>query len=79
MACPDASVELMRAQAAAVPTAAHAAEGPPPITSTSVARASVSPRLRWRATGQRSHAGNGLQRLGCPVGIIEDRFGQGRP
>ena len=50
MACPDGPVELLRALSAAAQTAAHPAEGPTPMTSTSVARSSVSPRLRWRAT-----------------------------
>ena len=50
MAGPDGPVELTRAPAAAAPTAAHAAGGTLSMTSRSVARSSVSPRLRWRAT-----------------------------
>jgi len=80
MVCPDAPVELMRALAAAASSAAHPAEGSPPITSTSVARSSVSSRLLSRApVGRRSCAGKGLQRLCCPGGIIEDAFWPGRP
>src|ERR1700730_15622496 len=75
MACPDGPVELRRALADAAPTAAHAAEGPPPITSigrqlerfTSIAVARPP-------VGRQSYAGNGLQRLGCPGRDRRRRF-----
>ena len=71
MACPDAPVELIRVLAAAAPTAALTAEGPSPITSTSVAIYRVfhldcggAPPI-----GRRSHGGSVHQRLGLP-GVI---------
>jgi hypothetical protein len=72
MACPDAPVELMLAAAAS--SAAHPAEGSPPITSTSVARSSVSSRVRSRATCRaavRACSGSAVQ-----AGSSKTFFGQ---
>jgi hypothetical protein len=81
MACPDGPVELTRAPAAAAPTAAHAAGGTLSMTSRSVARSSVSPRLRWRAhpsggghTPATACSGSAVQ-----AGSSKTLFGQGRP
>ena len=80
MACPDAPVELLRALSAAAQTAAHPAEGPTPMTSTSVA----IERFTSIAVARHLPGGGHTPATSCSgsavqAGSSKTLFGQGRP